>query len=69
MHTYRQTGDAEWTVGFERTSMLSSWRAIMVFPSEAEAANYAAFLNGGQPAAGRAATRQDEPQLPLEPPQ
>jgi hypothetical protein len=69
MHTYRQTGDTEWTVGFERTSMLSSWRAIMTFATEAEAANYAAFLNGGQPAAGRAAQREEqEPQLPLPPP-
>lgn len=53
MHTYRQTGENSWTVGFERDRVVGSWREIMTFATEAEAANYAAFLNGGAPAAAR----------------
>lgn len=47
MHSYRQTGDNEWTVGFDRPAQVGSWRAIKAFPTESEAAAYCAFLNGG----------------------
>lgn len=47
MHTYRQTGPTEWTVGFERQGVYVRWRPIMVFATEAEAAGYCAYLNGG----------------------
>jgi hypothetical protein len=62
MHTYRQTGPAEWTVGFERQGVYDRWRSIMVFPTEAEAAAYVAFLNGGTQVAGRSAPRDAEPE-------
>lgn len=63
MHTYRQTGATEWTVGFERTARFDSWRAIRVFATEAEAASYAAYLNGGTTpvASSRAIQQAAEP--------
>jgi hypothetical protein len=67
MHTYRQTGESEWTVGFERTARFDSWRAIMVFTTEAEAASYCAYLNGGTPVAGRATPPQQPAATPADP--
>lgn len=61
MHTYRQTGENEWTVGFERPARYVPWRAIMTFPTEAEAAAYCAFLNGGTQVAGRSTKDQTAP--------
>jgi len=48
MHTYRGSGD-EWTVGFciPGSGELPWWQTIRHFQSEAEAAAYVSFLNGG----------------------
>jgi hypothetical protein len=51
MHTYRKSGD-EWTVGFcipgSGEAGLPWWQTIRDFQSEAEAAAYVSFLNGGK---------------------
>jgi hypothetical protein len=49
MHTYRKSGD-EWTVGFciPGSGELPWWQTIRDFQSEAEAAVYVSFLNGGK---------------------
>ena len=38
MHTYRATRIDLWTVGFERTDRIDSWRAMKEFPTEEAAA-------------------------------
>jgi hypothetical protein len=49
MHTYRKSGD-EWTVGFciPGSGELPWWQTIRDFQSEAQAAAYVSFLNGGK---------------------
>ena len=51
MHTYRKSGD-EWTVGYcipgSGEAGLPWWQTIRDFQSEAEAAAYVSFLNGGK---------------------
>lgn len=67
MHTYRQTGPSEFTVGYERFARNDSWHAIRAFPTEARAAAYVAFLNGGNPAPMLDRERAaEEPELPLD---
>jgi hypothetical protein len=53
MHTYTQSGQV-WTVGFELPAErgFRKWRAVKDFDNEADAACFAAFLNGGQPPIG-----------------
>ena len=46
MHTYRQTLEGPWTVGFEQAAE-PYWRAIADFDAQWKAASFASFLNGG----------------------
>ena len=49
MHTYRQSEQNLWTVGFEMPNPdTTDWRPMRDFNTESEAAAYVSFLNGGE---------------------
>lgn len=65
MHTYRNMGDY-WCVGFRRDPY--GFDEIKDFATEAEAAAYASYLNGGtQVVAGRSTPWQKNPSSDQEP--